>query len=105
NIEFPIHTSPNFAEAVGLPGIILQGTATLAYAVREMVNKEADADPSNIEQIACNFTGMVLPGTKIEVYCIEKKSYHDHTDLFFQVHNSDGQKAIRNGYIKIKKGG
>ena len=104
NIEFPIHTSPNFAQAVGLPGIILQGTATLAYAVREMVNREGDMDPSRIEEIACNFTGMVMPGTEIKVCCTQKKSYQDHMDLFFQVQNSEDQKAIRNGYIKIKRG-
>ena len=34
-IVFGIHTSPRMAEALGLPGIILQGTATLALAVRE----------------------------------------------------------------------
>lgn len=105
NIEFPIHTSPKFAEAVGLPGIILQGTATLAYAVREIVNQEADMDPSKIKQIACNFTGMVIPDTQIKVCCTKKKSYEHYIDLFFQIQNNDDQKAIRNGYIKIKRGG
>lgn len=104
NIEFPIHTSPNFAQAVGLPGIILQGTSTLAYAVREMVNREANMDPSNIEEIACNFTGMVTPGTQIQVCCTEKKAHQNHINLFFQVKNHENQKAIRNGYIKIKRG-
>ena len=45
DIVFPIHTSPAFAKSVGLPGIILQGTATLALAVREIVNREAFGDP------------------------------------------------------------
>lgn len=104
NIDFPIHTSPKFARDVGLPGIILQGSATLAYAVREIVNKEAGMDPSRIEQIACNFTGMVMPDTRIRVYCTKKKSYPDHIDLFFCVRNGEDQKAIRNGYIKLKRG-
>jgi len=103
HIEFPIHTSPNFAEAVGLPGIILQGTATLAYAIREMVNREAGMDPERISEIACHFTGMVYPGTQIKVCCTGKTSHPDHTDLFFEVHNNETQKAIRNGYIKIKR--
>jgi acyl dehydratase len=103
-IEFPIHTSPSFALAVGLPGIILQGTATLAYAVREIVNREAGMDPSRISQIACRFTGMVCPGTSIRVCCTEKNSYPDHADLFFQVKNSENQLAVRNGYVKIKRG-
>ena len=33
NIHNPIHTSKAFAQSVGLPDIILHGTATLAYAI------------------------------------------------------------------------
>ncbi len=105
NIEFPIHTSPKFAKAVGLPGIILQGTATLAYATRELVNNEADKDPARIAEIACRFTGMVQPGTDIKVCCTGKKSHKDFTNVFFEVQNSEQKKAIRSGYVKIMKRG
>ena len=104
NIIFPIHTSPKFARMVGLPGIILQGTATLAYAIRELVNNEADKDPARISEIACRFTGLVLPGTDIKVCCIGKKSHKDFTDIFFEVQNCDRNKAVRSGYVKIMKG-
>lgn len=105
NIEFPIHTSPAFARMVGLPGIILQGTATLAYAVRELVNQEADTDPENVCEIACQFTGMVRPGTDISVCCTGKIAHETVTDIFFEVHNNEQKKAIRNGYIKIMNRG
>lgn len=104
DIVFPIHTSPAFARQVGLPGIILQGTATLAYAVREVVNREAGADPARILEVAGRFTGMVRPGTRIQVACTGKTAHNGHTDLFFEVRNSDGQKAIRNGYVKLRSG-
>ncbi|MDF1590404.1 MAG: MaoC/PaaZ C-terminal domain-containing protein [Desulfobacterales bacterium] len=103
NIEFPIHTSPKFAAMVGLPGIILQGTATLAYAVRELVNNEADNEPARIAEIACRFSGMIRPGTDIKVCCTGKKSHEHFTDVFFEVYNSEGKKAIRAGYVKIMK--
>lgn len=102
NIEFPIHTSPDFAKAVGLPGIILQGTATLAYAVSELVNREAGMDPARVLEIACNFTGMVQPGADIKICCRGKKEFSNHTDLFFEVKNSKDEKAIRNGYVKLR---
>jgi acyl dehydratase len=104
NIVFPIHTSPNFARMVGLPGIILQGTATLAYAIREVVNYEADKDPARVAEIACRFSGMVLPGTDIRVCCTGRNSHTDFTDIFFEVRNGDQEKAVRNGYVKIQKG-
>ena len=43
---------------MGLPGIIHQGTATLAYAVRELVNREARGNPALLKALACRFTGM-----------------------------------------------
>lgn len=104
NIEFPIHTSPQFARAVGLPGIILQGTATLAYAVREMVDKEAAKNSARISEIACRFTGLVRPGSNIKVCCTGKNTHKAFTDVFFEVRNGENKKAIRGGYIKILRG-
>jgi len=103
NIEFPIHTSPRFARDVGLPGIILQGTATLACAVRELVIQEADANPNRVAEIACNFTHMVKPGTNIKLCCLGSRDHTRHRDIFFEVLNAENKKAIRSGYVKLKK--
>lgn len=103
HIEFPIHTSPKFAEDVGLPGIILQGTATLGLAVREMINQEAGGDPHRIQEISCKFTGMVKPGEAIEICCLGTKDHPHHRDIFFNVLNAKNKQAIRSGYLKIKK--
>jgi acyl dehydratase len=102
-IEFPIHTSPRFAVGVGLPGIILQGTATLACAIREIVNREARGNPECIREIFCKFTGMVIPGSHIEIRCLESREQTDQKDLFFDVLNAENKKAIRSGYVKLTK--
>jgi len=102
-IYFPIHTSKKFAHMVGLSDIILQGTATLAYAVREITNKEANGNPENIKEISCNFTGMVMPGTNIEIQLNNKSEIENNVDLFFTIFNNEQKKAIRNGYIKLKR--
>ena len=97
DIVFAIHTSPAFAVGVGLPGIILQGTCTLALAARELVNREAGGDPARLKTLSCRFTGMVRPGTAIEV---ELKS-RSREDLFFEVINQEGEKAVGKGYARI----
>ncbi len=104
DIEFPIHTSPKFATQVGLPGIILQGTATLAYAVRDIIANETGGNPAAIKEIACSFTGMVMPGTDIEICCLGSREEGRYTHLFFEVINAKNKKAIRNGYMKIERG-
>ncbi len=100
-IFFPIHTSRSFARQVGLPDIILQGTATLAYAARDITNREADSDPARLKAISCRFSGMVMPGTEITVRLHERKITEQGTNLYFSVLNGDGRIAISNGYALI----
>ena len=102
NIFIPIHTSKQFAKMVGLPGIILQGTATLAYAVKELINREASENPVYLKSLSCRFTGMVIPGTEIRIQLIEKFDRDNGKELHFTVINSEGRRAISNGYILIK---
>jgi acyl dehydratase len=97
DIHFPIHTSAQFARDVGLPGIILQGTATLAFAVREMVNREAGGDPVQMQSLACRFTGMVLPGSIIRIRMTGIQEVADGRLVRFIVLNGGGEKAIRGG--------
>ena len=99
-IHFPIHTSMKFAHDVGLPGRILQGTATLAYAVRELINREGGGDPSAVDSLACRFSGMVLPGSEITVRLLRKVPGRG-TDLFFEVINAEGNKALSDGYMGL----
>ena len=64
NIYFPIHTSKSFARQVGLPGIILQGTATLALAAREILNREAGRDPRRLLAFSGRLPGWSCPGPR-----------------------------------------
>jgi len=104
NIFFPIHTSKRFAHQVGLPGIIIQGTATLAFAVREIINREAGMNPQRLQSLSCRFTGMVLPGTDITVQLEGKDEKEDSTGLFFSVFNQEGKRAISGGYALLRNG-
>ena len=103
DVPFAIHTSPSFATSVGLPGIIYQGTATMAHAVRLITDKEAGGDPERIAAIASRFTGMVLPDSQIKVQLLNRQVNEDGTELFFNVLNAAGQKAISGGYVRLKK--
>lgn len=100
-LHFPIHTSPAFARQVGLPGIILQGTATLAYAARYLVDRQADGNPQRLKELACRFGSMVLPGDEIVIRLLEEKHDEGHKELFFEVWNAAGDKAIRNGFARL----
>lgn len=100
-IVFAIHTSPAFARAVGLPDIILQGTATMAYSVSQLVNREAGGDPARLEAVHGVFRGMVFPGSSIRVQLTGRETSGSAIHLFFRVVNEQGQPAIR-GYARLK---
>ncbi len=102
NIHFPIHTSVKFARQVGLPGIIHQGTSTLALAVRKIMTREAGGDSTRLDTLYCRFTGMVMPGSDIRVRCTGKINGAEGTDIFFVVLNSQDQRAISDGHIRLK---
>lgn len=103
NIHFPIHTSVKFAHQVGLPDIIYQGTATLAHAVRELIEREASGDPGRVKSIACRFMGMVMPGSNIKVQLLGRSSDGDGTHLSFNVLNASGEMAISNGFVTLSE--
>lgn len=101
DIHFPIHTSRAFATAVGLPGVIYHGTATLSLALRELVNREADGDPGRLRGAACLFTGMVEPGSDIRVAATRGVEDASGRTVHFQVFNEKGHKAIRYGRVTL----
>jgi acyl dehydratase len=105
NIHFPIHTSVAFAHQVGLPGIIHQGTATLARAVHAILDREAGGDSRRLLSAGCRFTGMVFPGTTITVRLTGRKLTAAGTDLFFCVLVDAQTTAIRDGHIRLKPEG
>jgi len=103
DIVFPIHTSKKFARQVGLPDIILQGTATLGFAIRELINRETNGNPSQINSLYVRFSGMVIPGTEIKVILKEKIIFDKLKRLYFCVENQQGDVVIKDGFADFKK--
>ena len=98
DIVNPIHTDPEYARSFGLPGIILQGTATLAMSVNAVIKKTPNFDLRKIDVVAGKFTGYVLPPDSLTVKFIKK----DTDEYFFETLNSKNEYVIRGGYIKVK---
>jgi len=102
DIVFPIHTSPAFARQVGLPGILLQGTATLALAVREILHREAGLHPSAVTGVACRFTGMVIPGDSIAVRLRQRSTAGGRMTVAFDVVDASRRPVLRKGQIECR---
>jgi acyl dehydratase len=57
----PIHTDPDFAKAMGLPGIIIHGLCTMAFTSRAVIGHACPDDPTRLKRLAVRFSKPCLP--------------------------------------------
>lgn len=98
DIVYPVHTDQTFATRMGLPDIILQGTATLAMSSTVLIKKELNENPNKIRLLTGKFTDIVVPPNRLTVRLLKK----DGTDLYFDVLEQSGRPVLRGGHLKIK---
>jgi acyl dehydratase len=89
----PIHTDPEYARAAGLPGIILHGTATLAFSVSTLL-KAFRMTPLSVRRVRCRFGGMVLMPSVLSVF-----ASREGTSFAFETRNDKGHAVIERGWI------
>ncbi len=92
----PIHVDPNTAKAAGLPGVILHGLCTMAFAQRDLINQFAGGDPSKLRRLGVRFAKPVFPGSPLTL-----KVWQDGKQLQFVTENSEGQTVISNGRAEL----
>ena len=97
----PIHTDVEVARRMGLPDIILHGSATLALAVSRIVDHAAEGDPNRVRRLGGMFRGMVFMPSEIRVRLLADEAGDDGRVLAWDVLNADGQPAITKGFVVL----
>lgn len=104
NMVAPIHTSAKFARKAGLPGVIMQGTATLGHVVRRLLEAEAGGDGRSLRVLSASFRDTVPLGETLRIEL--RRGARDggsERELFFEVYGSSGQRcAIKRGYALLR---
>ncbi len=95
----PIHTDPNVAMAVGLPGVINHGLGTLSIVSGGLVDELAGGDPGRIARIQVRFTGMVFPGSDLETAVLVS----DDNSFVFETTRPDGS-VVMTGLVAVRPG-
>lgn len=93
----PIHTDVAVARAAGLPAIILHGTATLAFAVSQVVGRVLGGDVGRVRGIAARFTGFVQVPSTITV---RGRGVTPSTRAFDAV-RADGASVLGEGVLTL----
>ena len=96
----PIHTDPEFAKNVGLPGIILHGLWTMAQVARANT-AAAGGDPRSLKRMEVQFRGMGFPEQEIKVTGTVKEE-RDGRLVVDTVAEQSGNQIIRNAEAEIE---
>ena len=63
--HFAIHLDDDFARAVGLPGRIVHGLCTMAFAARAVLEAAGVDDPRRVRRVAVRFSAPLFPGDTV----------------------------------------
>src|ERR1700734_1018205 len=71
----PIHVDENVAKMAGLPGIVVHGLCTMAFASKVMIDGLCAGDPVRLKRLRVQFSRPVFPGQSIttKVWAITTK--------------------------------
>jgi 3-hydroxybutyryl-CoA dehydratase len=98
----PIHTDPEYARNVGLPGVILHGLWTMAQVARANA-AVAGGDPRALKRLRVQFRGMGFPEQEI-VVTATVKSVEDGRIVTETEAAQGDSRIIRNAEAEIELG-
>ena len=96
----PIHTDAEFAQSVGLPGVILHGLWSMAQVARAH-SALADGDPRALKRLSVQFRGMGMPEQEIVVTATVKEASSGR--IVTETEAAQGEnRIIRNAEAEIE---
>lgn len=98
----PIHMDENFARQAGLPGNILQGLCTMAFASQGVVQKAAQGDVTRLKGLKVRFAKPVLPGDKLQVQGFFKEEKEGLKIYEVALQNQDGVYVLIDGLAEVQ---
>ena len=88
-----IHIDREFAQANGLPDIILQGMCTMGLTAKHIIEND---HPSKIKTFKVRFLNPVLPADELNF-----KSHQNDNEINVEVSNQNGNRVLR-GEVTIR---
>ena len=96
--ENPIHMDDGVAKMVGLPGKILHGMCTMAFASRAVIDRACGGDPAGLARLKLRFAKPVLMGEELTV-----RAWRNGDRRFdLEVVNRAGDAVAREGLAVVR---
>lgn len=96
--RFEIHLDDEAARRVGLPGRIVHGFCTLAFAARAVAEAIEVSDPGAVRRLAVRFSAPVFPGDLVTttVWRMTEET------VGFEARNGEGRIVLKDGRAEVR---
>ena len=94
--DFAIHLDDGFARGVGLPGRIVHGLCTMAFAGRAVLEAAAIEDPRAVKRIAVRFSAPLFPGESLTT-----RVWKFDGAFGFESVNPQGAAVLKDGRLEL----
>jgi acyl dehydratase len=97
----PIHVDENVAKMAGLPGIVVHGLCTMAFASKVIIDGLCGGDPVRLKRLRVQFSRPVFPGQSITTKVWAGDERASRRAYTFETYNPEGMAVIRGGIAEI----
>jgi acyl dehydratase len=94
--DFAIHLDDAFARSVGLPGRIVHGLCSLAFAGRAALEAAGVADPRAVRRLAVRFSAPLFPGDALTTRVWETEGGYG-----FEAADGGGTVVLKDGRMEL----
>jgi acyl dehydratase len=94
--DFAIHLDDEFARGVGLPGRIVHGLCTMAFAGRAVLEAGGIEDPRAVTRLAVRFSAPLFPGESLTTRVWEVDGAFG-----FESVNAQGVAVLKDGRLEL----
>jgi acyl dehydratase len=95
--DFAIHLDDEFARRVGLPGRIVHGLCTLAFAGRAVLEAAGVDDPRAVRRLAVRFSAPLHPGDSVTTHVWDLGGSYG-----FEATNGEGVPVLKDGRVELR---
>jgi acyl dehydratase len=95
--DFAIHLDDEFARKVGLPGRIVHGLGTMAFAGRAVLEAAGVADPRAVTRLAVRFSAPLFPGETLTT-----RVWPVDGGFGFESLNGEGRAVLKDGRAALR---
>jgi acyl dehydratase len=95
--DFAIHLDDDFARRVGLPGRIVHGLCTMAFAGRAVLEAAGIEDPRAVQRIAVRFSAPLFPGESVTT-----RVWNVDGAFGFESVNAQGTAVLKHGRLELR---